>query len=249
MASIAPMTAPARSVVFCMRAHRPTRRRCRRSRHPTAMPHAWSGVTRRSAFRFSEPAPTRRPALLRCRCDACGRRLPIHSHSVSCGDFHVYPSLARESVRTRYRARSSHRKHRPRDRSSCLNAFTFYVRRNPDVSIHVAFVCAREFFRVGFHYRCVRSLFCRHSLFSGHAHYRRSRRQRRAVASNRDTSTLATSRQRGSGYIRESSKRITEDFGVSFGATYTFLGPMDTVAAGFQNLDTTFKYRVLKDPA
>ena len=141
VASIAPMTAPARSVVFCMRAHRPTRRRCRRSRHPTAMPHAWSGVTRRSAFRFSEPAPTRRPALLRCRCDACGRRLPIHSHSVSCGDFHVYPSLARESVRTRYRARSSHRKHRPRDR--------------------------------------------RQSLLSGHAHYRRSRRQRRAVASNR----------------------------------------------------------------
>src|ERR1700719_2603617 len=48
----------------------------------------------------------------------------------------------------------------------------------------------------------------------------------------------------------EFSKRITEDFGVSFGSTYTFLGPMDPTAAGangFQNLDTTFKYRVFKN--
>jgi hypothetical protein len=50
----------------------------------------------------------------------------------------------------------------------------------------------------------------------------------------------------------EFSKRITEDFGVSFGSTYTFLSPMDPTvpgANGFQNLETTFKYRVFKDPA
>jgi hypothetical protein len=49
----------------------------------------------------------------------------------------------------------------------------------------------------------------------------------------------------------EFSKRITEDFAISFGSTYTFLGPMDPTAAGangFQNLDTTFKYRVFKSP-
>ena len=49
----------------------------------------------------------------------------------------------------------------------------------------------------------------------------------------------------------EFSKRITEDFAVSFGSTYTFLGPTDPTAAGangFQNLDTTFKYRVYRNP-
>jgi hypothetical protein len=49
----------------------------------------------------------------------------------------------------------------------------------------------------------------------------------------------------------EFSKRITEDFAISFGSTYTFLSPTDPTAAGangFQNLDTTFKYRVFKDP-
>jgi hypothetical protein len=49
----------------------------------------------------------------------------------------------------------------------------------------------------------------------------------------------------------EFSKRITEDFAISFGTTYTFLGPIDPTAAGangFQNLDTTFKYRVFKSP-
>jgi hypothetical protein len=38
----------------------------------------------------------------------------------------------------------------------------------------------------------------------------------------------------------EFSKRITEDFAISFGSTYTFLGPMDPTTAGangFQNLD------------
>jgi hypothetical protein len=49
----------------------------------------------------------------------------------------------------------------------------------------------------------------------------------------------------------EFSKRITEDFAISFGTTYTFLGPFDPTAPGangFQNLDTTFKYRVFKSP-
>ena len=49
----------------------------------------------------------------------------------------------------------------------------------------------------------------------------------------------------------EFSKRITEDFAISFGTTYTFLGPVDPTAPGangFQNLDTMFKYRVYKNP-
>ncbi|MCK1277369.1 hypothetical protein IVB46_19260 [Bradyrhizobium sp. 61] len=49
----------------------------------------------------------------------------------------------------------------------------------------------------------------------------------------------------------EFSKRITEDFAVSFGTTYAFLGPIDPTAPGangFQNLETTFKYRVFKNP-
>lgn len=50
----------------------------------------------------------------------------------------------------------------------------------------------------------------------------------------------------------EFSKRITEDFAVSFGSTYSFLNTVDPTMAGangFQNLETTFKYRVFKDPA
>ena len=49
----------------------------------------------------------------------------------------------------------------------------------------------------------------------------------------------------------EFSKRITQDFAISFGSTYTFLGPIDPTAAGangFQNLETTFKYRLFKKP-
>ena len=48
----------------------------------------------------------------------------------------------------------------------------------------------------------------------------------------------------------EFSKRITEDFAVSFGSTYSFLNAVDPrmTANGFQNLETTFKYRVFKDP-
>lgn len=49
----------------------------------------------------------------------------------------------------------------------------------------------------------------------------------------------------------EFSKRITDDFAISFGSTYTFLSPIDPTtpgANGFQNLETTFKYRVFKSP-
>jgi hypothetical protein len=50
----------------------------------------------------------------------------------------------------------------------------------------------------------------------------------------------------------EFSKRITEAFAVSFGSTYTHLGlnggPTGMGANGFQNLDTTFKYRIFKNP-
>ena len=50
----------------------------------------------------------------------------------------------------------------------------------------------------------------------------------------------------------EFSKRITEAFAVSFGSTHTHLdgpgGPTGMGANGFQNLDTTFKYRVFKNP-
>jgi len=50
----------------------------------------------------------------------------------------------------------------------------------------------------------------------------------------------------------EISKRITEDFAIALGASYSFLNPTDPMAAGangFQNLETTFKYRLFKDPA
>lgn len=49
----------------------------------------------------------------------------------------------------------------------------------------------------------------------------------------------------------EISKRITEDFAIALGATYSFLNQTDPTvpgANGFQNLETTFKYRVFKDP-
>src|ERR1700716_1009244 len=49
----------------------------------------------------------------------------------------------------------------------------------------------------------------------------------------------------------EFSKRITEAFAVSFGSTYSSLrapgGPTGMGTAGFQNLDTTFKYRLFRD--
>jgi hypothetical protein len=50
----------------------------------------------------------------------------------------------------------------------------------------------------------------------------------------------------------EFSKRITEDFAVSFAPTWSRLyapgGPMMTGAQGFQNLGTLFKYRLFKNP-
>ena len=49
----------------------------------------------------------------------------------------------------------------------------------------------------------------------------------------------------------EFSKRITEDFAVSFAPTWTHIyapgGPNMTGASGFQNMETTFKYRVFKN--
>ena len=51
----------------------------------------------------------------------------------------------------------------------------------------------------------------------------------------------------------EFSKRITEAFAISFGSTYSQLsapgGLTGMGANGFQNLETTFKYRIIKDPA
>jgi hypothetical protein len=50
----------------------------------------------------------------------------------------------------------------------------------------------------------------------------------------------------------EFSKRITEAFAISFSPTYSHLsppgGPTGMGANGFQNWETTFKYRVLRDP-
>ena len=50
----------------------------------------------------------------------------------------------------------------------------------------------------------------------------------------------------------EFSKRLTEDFAVSFATTWSRLyapaGPNMTGAQGFQNLETTFKYRLFKNP-
>jgi hypothetical protein len=49
----------------------------------------------------------------------------------------------------------------------------------------------------------------------------------------------------------EYSKRITEDFAVSFSPTWTHLyapgGPHGTGASGFQNIETTFKYRLFRN--
>jgi hypothetical protein len=52
-------------------------------------------------------------------------------------------------------------------------------------------------------------------------------------------------------FSAEFSKRITEAFAISVGTTYSHLSPPGGLtgfgANGFQNLETTFKYRVLKD--
>lgn len=53
-------------------------------------------------------------------------------------------------------------------------------------------------------------------------------------------------------FSAEFSKRITEAFAISVGSTYSHLsapgGLTGMGASGFQNLETTFKYRVFKDP-
>ena len=50
----------------------------------------------------------------------------------------------------------------------------------------------------------------------------------------------------------EFSKRITEAFAISFGSTFSSFatpgGPIGLGASGFQNLETTFKYRVFRNP-
>src|SRR5438309_7691543 len=50
----------------------------------------------------------------------------------------------------------------------------------------------------------------------------------------------------------EFSKRITEAFAISFGSTFSSFaasgGPTGLGASGFQNLETTFKYRLFRDP-
>src|SRR6266550_3268286 len=46
----------------------------------------------------------------------------------------------------------------------------------------------------------------------------------------------------------EFSKRITENFGISIGETWTHLRPPGgPKASGFQNLETSFKYQFLSD--
>jgi hypothetical protein len=54
-------------------------------------------------------------------------------------------------------------------------------------------------------------------------------------------------------FSAEYSKRITEAFAISIGATHSSFaapgGPTGIGAQGFQNLETTFKYRIFKDPA
>src|SRR6202162_638064 len=46
------------------------------------------------------------------------------------------------------------------------------------------------------------------------------------------------------------SKRITENFGVTIGQTWTQIRQPDgTLTTGFQNFETTFQYQVLKDRA
>ncbi len=66
------------------------------------------------------------------------------------------------------------------------------------------------------------------------------------VVENRRRPVVQAARRFG-----EFSKRITEDFAVSFAPTWSRLyapgGPTMTGARGFQNLETTFKYRVFKN--
>ncbi len=71
------------------------------------------------------------------------------------------------------------------------------------------------------------------------------------TVSNFKTGDDPSFRQRD--FSGEFSKRITEAFAISVGSTYSSLaspgGLTGMGAHGFQNLDTTFKYRLFKDPA
>ena len=50
------------------------------------------------------------------------------------------------------------------------------------------------------------------------------------------------------GYFGRLSKRITENFGVSIGETWTQIRQPDgSLTAGFQDLETAFQYQVVKD--
>jgi hypothetical protein len=70
------------------------------------------------------------------------------------------------------------------------------------------------------------------------------------TVANFNTGDFPSIRQRD--ISSEFSKRITEAFAVSFGSTFSSLkspgGPTGIGASGFQNFDTTFKYRVFKNP-
>src|SRR5215831_3552693 len=70
------------------------------------------------------------------------------------------------------------------------------------------------------------------------------------TVANFKTSDDPSFRQRD--FSAEFSKRITEAFAISIGATHSSLappgGPTGIGAQGFQNVETTFKYRLFKDP-
>ena len=99
---------------------------------------------------------------------------------------------------------------------------------------------------------CARTRDCRQSFFSGHARHRRSRRQRRTGAANDLVSKTGDDPSfKQLDISGEFAKRITEDFAISVAPTWSRLyapgGPTMTGARGFQNLETTFKYRLFKN--
>src|SRR5262249_20242278 len=95
-----------------------------------------------------------------------------------------------------------------------------------------------------------RSLLCRRPVFPGDAGDRRPMRRGRDVASDR---RLVENRRcpPPASPVDISvaiSKRITEDFGVSIGDTWSRIRqPGSPTREGFANLDTTFQYQLMKD--
>ena len=90
------------------------------------------------------------------------------------------------------------------------------------------------------------------TVVSRDARHRRSRRQRRTrLPDHRIVQDRRRSSFKQLDISGEFSKRITEDFAVSFAPTWTHLyapgGPTMTGASGFQNMETTFKYRLFKN--